>query len=216
MTTPCLSARTAPGTPRRAGRAVPCLTVLLALCWGALPVPAGAAERAVVLDPARSEVTFTLGTTFHEVHGTMALREGTIRFDPAAGTASGTITVDAASAETGNGRRDRTMHADVLESERFPTIVFRLERIEGTFVETGTSEVRLVGVLTLHGDDHPLTLTASVDSDASGVRGELHLPVPYVEWGLHDPSFFVARTEKSVDVTVRVAGSWTDAAATTR
>jgi len=48
------------------------------------------------------------------------------------------------------------------------------------------------------------------------VRGELHFPIPYVEWGMHDPSLFVARAAKTVDVTVRVEGHWSDAVATAR
>ena len=200
--------------PRHTGIVTPSLLAILALLAGAVPPSvAAAAERAVVLDAAGSTVTFTLDTTFHEVHGTMALKGGTVRFDPSTGLASGTITVDARRAETGNDKRDKTMHADVLESERYPTIVFRAERVEGTLVDPGHSDLRLVGVLTLHGADHNLTLTASVDSAGGRVRCELRFPIPYVEWGLHDPSFFVARTEKTVDVTVRVEGSWSDAVA---
>ena len=203
--------------PRHTGIVTPSLLAILALLAGAVPPSvAAAAERAVVLDAAGSTVTFTLDTTFHEVHGTMALVGGAIRFDPATGAATGTITVDARRAETGNDKRDKTMHADVLESERYPTIVFRAERVEGTLVDPGHSDLRLVGVMTLHGADHPMTLAASIDSADGKVRGELKFPIPYVEWGMHDPSFFVARAAKTVDVTVRIEGRWSDAVAAAR
>jgi len=185
----------------RSGIAI--LSVLLAL-----PAAATAAERVVALDPATSRVTFTLGTTFHEVHGTMALTAGVIRFDPGTGAASGTITVDARRTETGNKKRDQTMHQDVLESERFPTIGFRVERIEGRLVDPGRSELRLVGVMSLHGADHPMTLQATVESADGRVSGTLRFPIPYVEWGLHDPSFLVARAEKTVEVSVHAKGTW--------
>ncbi len=177
---------------------------------------AAAAERTVVLDPAASQLTFTLGTTFHEVHGTMTLSSGTVRFDPQTGKASGEITVDARGAQTGNGKRDKTMHADVLETERFPTMAFRVDRVEGKLVDPGRSELRLVGVMTLHGADHPMTLPAKIESVAGRVRGELEFPIPYVEWGMHDPSFFVARAEKTVEVKVHAEGRWTDGAASAR
>jgi len=179
----------------------------------ALPTAAAAAERAVTLDPAASQVTFTLDTTFHEVHGTMAIMGGTIRFDPQTGAASGEITVDARRAETGNERRDKKMHGEVLETERYPTIVFRPERVEGTLADPGDAEIRLVGVMNLHGTDHPMTLVAKVESANGQVRGDLEFPIPYVEWGMEDPSFLIARAAKSVDVKVHVVGHWTEAVA---
>lgn len=203
--------------PRHAGFVIAPLIALLALLSGAVPPSAAAAaERTVVLDAAGSTVTFTLDTTFHEVHGTMALTGGTIRFDPATGIATGTITVDARRAETGNDKRDKTMHTDVLESERYPEIVFRAERVEGTLVDPGHSDLRLVGVMTLHGAEHAMTLAASVDSADGKVRAELKFPIPYIEWGMHDPSFLIARTAKTVDVTVRVEGRWSDAVTAVR
>ena len=179
------------------------LTLLVCTC-----VAATAAERVVILDPAASRISFTLDTTFHEVHGTMALSAGTIRFDTETGEASGEITVDARTAQSGNKGRDETMHADVLESARYPTIVFRPRRVEGAIPTAGTSEVRIIGVMSLHGMDHPMTLVATIESGEGGVRGEIRFPVPYVEWGLKDPSFFVARTAKTVDVLIHAEGRW--------
>jgi polyisoprenoid-binding protein YceI len=179
----------------------------LILC-AAIALPALAAERTVRLDPAASAVTFTLDTTFHEVHGTMALAAGTIRFDTATGEASGEITVDATQAATGNEDRDEKMHAEVLETARFPTIVFQARRVEGVVADPGKSALRIVGVMTLHGTDHPMTLSTTVESADGKVRGELAFPIPYVEWGLRDPSFLVARAAKTVDILVRAEGRW--------
>lgn len=176
----------------------------------AVPVLAGAAERAVSFDAAASTVTFTLDTTFHEVHGTMAMTGGTIRFDPGTGAASGEISVDARRAETGNGSRDKKMHGEILETEKFPSIVFRVEKVEGALVEPGSSDLRLVGVLSLHGADHPMILPAKVEISNGQVTGDVEFTVPYVEWGLEDPSFFIARAAKTVDVRIHAVGHWTD------
>lgn len=181
--------------------------VTLLLCVaGALP--ALAAERSLTLDPAMSKVSFTLDTTFHEVHGTMALTAGTIRFDTETGEASGEITVDSTRTATGNRKRDETMHADVLESARYPTIAFRVHHVEGALADPGESELHIVGVMSLHGSDHPMTLAAAVESSGGRVRGELKFEIPYVEWGMHDPSFLVARAAKSVDLLVQAEGRW--------
>jgi polyisoprenoid-binding protein YceI len=176
----------------------------------ALSVSAPAAERTFTIDPGASRVAFTLGTTFHEVHGTMAIAGGVIRFDAETGAASGAITVDARSAATGNRKRDRTMHAEILESERFPTIVFTVERVEGRPADSGRSDLSLTGTMSLHGADHPMVLRGEVDGGGDRVRGDLRFAVPYVAWGLRDPSFFIVRAEKTVDVTVHAEGRWTD------
>lgn len=193
-----------------------CIRIAILAVLVVLPAASAATERALVLDSSASEVTFTLETTFHEVHGELGAVAGTIHFDPATGAASGEVTVDARRADTGNRERDETMHAEVLESALFPTIRFRVERVEGTLVDPGRGELRLVGVLNLHGADHPMTIPVATECAAGRVRGEFELSIPYVEWGLHDPSFFVARAAKTVGARVRAEGRFADATAAAR
>src|SRR5579884_2374980 len=46
-------------------------------------------------------------------------------------TASGTVTIDAASIDTGNEQRDGHLrNADFLDVEKYPTITFRVKSIE--------------------------------------------------------------------------------------
>jgi polyisoprenoid-binding protein YceI len=85
-------------------------------------VPSGALTFNI--DPSRSAIQFSLGAILHTVHGTFRLKSGTIHFDAGSGKASGQITVDVQSGNTGEGTRDRQMHANVLESDRFPDAVF--------------------------------------------------------------------------------------------
>lgn len=177
----------------------------------AIALPAAGAERVATLDPAATRVTFTLGTTFHEVHGTFAPASGSVRFDRSTGEASGTLAVDARSGETGNARRDRKMHESILESARFPSIAFRVERVEGRVPDAGRGDIRLAGVLSLHGADHPMTVPAAVDVAGDRFRAEVRLAIPYVEWGLEDPSFLFVRAEKSVAVTVLAEGRLAEA-----
>src|SRR6516225_9126323 len=70
------------------------------------------------IDPHQSRLGFTLDATLHTVHGAFQLKDGSVRFDPSTGAASGLITVDAISADTGNRGRDHKMHKDILESAR--------------------------------------------------------------------------------------------------
>src|SRR5580658_7184066 len=97
------------------------LLTLLAL---AISGAASAQETVLQIDPAHTKVEFTLGDVLHTVHGTFTLKRGDVRFDNS-GKAAGELVVDAASGQTGSETRDRRMNAVILESARYPEIVFR-------------------------------------------------------------------------------------------
>src|SRR5580692_11608914 len=90
-----------------------------------------AQETTLELDPANSRIEFTLAATLHTVHGTFALKSGTIHFNPSKGTASGVVVVDATSGNSGNSGRDHKMHAEILESQRYPEITFTPTKMSG-------------------------------------------------------------------------------------
>ena len=167
-------------------------------------------ESVVTLAPASTKISFTLGATLHTVHGTFKIKSGEIRFDPSTGKASGSVIVDAATAETGNSGRDDKMHKEILESAKFPEIVFKPRQVKGTIALQGTSAVELTGVMRLHGADHNITLTISVEPAANGeLRASTKFAVPYIKWGLKNPSNFFLHVSDTVDVevhaTVRLA-----------
>jgi len=159
------------------------------------------------LDPAATVIEFTFGATLHTVDGTIRAKEGTIHVDSETGTASGRIVIDATSAKTGNARRDRKMHAKILESQRYPEMIFEIERLSGKLNPIGQSEIELHGTLEMHGTRLPIALPATVmTTDGKTVTGTGTLILSYLKWGLADPSFFILRVEKEVRVTVKAAG----------
>lgn len=168
---------------------------------------AHAEQRVLVLDPAASRVSFTLPATGHTVEGTLALKSGRIAFDPATGAASGEIVIDLASARTGNKSRDETMHEEVLETGQHPLAVFRAEKIRGALAPSGPSQVTLDGTLTFHGADHRMSLPARVENQNGHLKAETELQIPFVQWGLHDPSILMLRVAKVVTVKVAARGS---------
>jgi len=93
---------------------------------------AAAQDTTFHLDPQHTTINFTLGDVLHTVRGTFRLRKARLRLATASGKLSGEIVVDAKSGESGSGMRDRKMHREVLESDRYPEITFRPDRIDET------------------------------------------------------------------------------------
>jgi polyisoprenoid-binding protein YceI len=102
-----------------------------------------AQETVVTLDPAQTRIEYALGATLHEVHGTFRLKSGVIHFDPATGKASGSIVVDATSGNSGNDGRDSKMHREILESPKYPEIVFVPAQVKGVVNAQGASQVEV-------------------------------------------------------------------------
>ena len=167
---------------------------------------AGAAPQRLTLDPDGTAISFTLGATLHSIEGDLRLSGGEIHFDPDTGAAAGELVVDATSARTGLGSRDRTMHRDVLESERYPRIVFRAERLRVVKREAQGALVELEGVLDMHGEQRPFVLPARLAVTGDRVAIETSFRVPYVDWGMQDESTLILRVDRYVDVTVRAEG----------
>jgi polyisoprenoid-binding protein YceI len=180
------------------------LVLLGGLLAAALAAPAGA--ETLVLDPSGSTLTFVLGATGHDVEGTLAPAEGSITFDRASGAAGGKITIDAAKTATGSQSRDEKMHDEVLLSAKFPTISFEPSKLEGQLAPTGKSKVTLHGKVGLLGAGHELALPAEVEIAGDKLVAVSTFKIPFVAWGLHDPSIFVLRVDKEVVVTLRVEG----------
>ena len=177
-------------------------------------LPARAQETVVHFDPAQTKVEFKLDSTLHTVHGTFKLKNGTARFDPTTGKASGAIVVDATSGETGNDGRDKKMHQEIIESQKFPEIVFTPKEIQGVNF-SAQSQVNVVGTLRLHGQDHDMTLTIVVAPGSGGqFLADTRFSVPYVKWGLKSPSTFLLRASDTVDLDIHTAGQISGAPAT--
>lgn len=158
------------------------------------------------LDPQATHITFDFGATLHSVHGTLKAASGKVQLDVATGKASGDITLDMKSAATGNPKRDQNMHQKVLETERFPQAVFHVERVDGEVHPEGRSELQLHGTLDLHGGSHAVAIPIVAMAQGDTVTATGMLDIPYVEWGLEDPSFFLLRVDKVVHVQIRGVG----------
>jgi polyisoprenoid-binding protein YceI len=164
-------------------------------------------EVTIDVDPTRSNVQFTLAATLHTVHGTFKVKGGTVHLDADSGKASGQIVVDVKSGNTGVEARDRQMHNSVLESGRFPQAVFLPDRVSGLESLEGEHQVVVHGTLRIHGKDHEVTVPARVTVQDGRLTATAKLVVPYVGWGMKDPSSFVLRVSDKVNLDINLAGT---------
>ena len=183
------------------------LRLAAAVLWmGAIPV-AGAQELALNLDPGQSKALFTLSATAHTVHGSFNLKSGEIHFDPVSGKASGEIVFDATSGQTGNQSRDHKMHKDVLQSAQYSEVTFRPDRAEGTLAAQGESTLQVHGMFNIHGAEHELTVPVQLNLTADKWSATARFTVPYLAWGMKNPSNFFLKVGDSVDVELQCAGT---------
>jgi polyisoprenoid-binding protein YceI len=150
-------------------------------------------------------VQFTLGGTLHTVHGSFKLKRGAIRFDPSTGKIGGEAVVDATSGESDNEGRDRRMHDNVLESARYPEIVFTPDRVEGVVARQGASQVEVHGIFRIHGAEHEVMLPVHVEMTLTAdarATAKIHFTIPYVKWGLKNPSTLFLRVSDKVDIDI--------------
>ncbi len=186
------------------------LALFTAQAWPQAPratTQAKAVEVTLNLDPAQSKLNWTLGSTLHTVHGTFALKRGAIKFDPETGSASGEFVVYATSGESGNDSRDKKMHSEILESARFPDVIFRPTKIDGKVVVPGTSDVKLQGKFILHGSEHDLTVPVHSELTADHWKGTAKFSVPYIQWGLKSPNTFLLKADPAVEIELELNGT---------
>lgn len=180
--------------------------VLLLLTLGLSAEALLAQEMTLELDPANTRINFTLEATLHTVHGTFALKRGTIHFNPSTGSASGLVVVDATSGDTENKGRDHKMHQEILESQRYPEITFTPTRLSGKVELPGDSSAQLDGTFKLHGTEHPMTLTLPVQVKGDNLRTQAHIVIPYILWGLKNPNTFLLHVSDKVEVDISAVG----------
>jgi polyisoprenoid-binding protein YceI len=158
------------------------------------------------LDPSRTLVEFRLGGSLHTTHGKFRLERGIIKGNAVTGKAEGAIVVDAASGDSGDSLRDNRMKDGVLEAQGYPEITFSPRRIDSDFDSGGGFQAKLEGLLKLHGADHEIIIDAHGSLIDENLVATAHFSIPYVEWGLRDPSLLFLTVAKQVDIDIATAG----------
>lgn len=118
----------------------------------------------------------------------------------------GAIVVDAASGRSGNRFRDHRMQRVVLDSERYPEIVFHPDRVDGTIAPTGISNVQVHGTFSIHGADHEIAIPVRLQMFPDHWVADAHFNIPYVRWGMKNPSSLLLRVSESVVIDIHATG----------
>ena len=164
-------------------------------------------ELRLQFTPANTSIKFTLGDILHTIHGSFELKRGNVEYDFGDGGVRGILLVDATSGQSGNRSRDRRMHKDILETAKFSEFVFRPDHVEGKVLTGGLSTIQVHGILSIHGADHELTMPIRVQVFPDHWVADTHFTIPYVKWGIKNPSTFFLRVSESVEIDVHATGA---------
>jgi len=182
------------------------------LIWIALvfvfttPLSLSAQEAVFELDPAQTQIEFTLPGTIRAVHGTFKLKSGTIRFNRATGKAGGSVDVDMTSEESDNVSLDRKILGEVLETRKYPEAAFIPAHIDGRLETEGESALQLSGTFKLHGIEHDLMVETTVTRNGDQLTATTQFQIPYVDWGMRNPGGMLLRVGNQVEINIKTVG----------
>jgi polyisoprenoid-binding protein YceI len=159
-------------------------------------------DVALNLDPSKATVAFKLGAFLHSVSGSFKLQDAVIRYNLETGAANGNVIIDLRTGESGDSARDDRMQKSVLETQTYPSAVFTPEHVTGQLASSRNSHLSVDGTLNIHGLTHPITVPLDIVSAGGTVSAHASFRVPYVAWGMKDPSTFILHVRNYVDVDV--------------
>jgi polyisoprenoid-binding protein YceI len=116
--------------------------------------------------------------------------------------------VDLDTGTSGDAKRDQTMKSRVLESATYPEAIFHPEKVHGTLQPGSASKLVVDGTFTIHGNDHPLHVVVLAQMNgATEMQATAQFVVPYVSWGMKDPSTATQHFAHQVNVNVSAKAS---------
>ena len=154
-----------------------------------------------------SEVKITLKTTHEIVNGSFHVQSGSVEFERGAPKMSGSIVVAAGSGKTGNDSRDKKMNKDILKVNQYATVSFEPKTYSGVIAPSGDSTIQVTGIFTLLGTPHEITIPMQVHLDGASTTAKAHFVVPYVQWGLKNPSFLIWKADNDVAIDLNLVGT---------
>lgn len=159
-------------------------SVLLLICgWGlaSLTSAGGREPTTFRIDPAESRVWFDADARLSTFRGHTQHVTGRVTLSGVAPpqVADATVSIDAASLETGNAERDAEMREKFLEVKTFPSIEYRITDLltPRPAADGGSWDVVLLGRLTVHGVAREVQVptTVRLAADRITAQGQVRL-----------------------------------------
>jgi len=166
-----------------------------------------AQHQTFAVNPDASEVKIKLNTTHEVVNGAFHVQSGSIEFNRSEAKISGSVVVAAGSGKTGNDSRDKKMNKDILKVDQYTTVSFAPKTYKGTIPASGDSTIQVSGVFTLLGAAHDITIPMQIRIDGTKATAKAQFVVPYVQWGLKNPSFLIWKAENDVAIDLSLVGN---------
>ena len=190
----------------RTGR--PAVAILLLLAASALAQERFGIHYKIVAEG--SDLRWDLPATLHTVRGVAPRLSGTVDATPGGRgewKIRSRIVVPAAAMTTGNESRDKKMRQKVLETERFPEIVFEARHVASDLSRFPRDEhftVEVTGDLTVHGKPVSMRLPVDVFVRPDHVVLQGSFPLAWKQFGLADPSFGLIKVREPLKVRFRL------------
>jgi polyisoprenoid-binding protein YceI len=177
------------------------------LALAGILTPAVVAQQQIfAVNADASAVKITLETTHEVVNGNFHIQSGSVEFDRSAPRMSGSVVVLAGSGKTGNGSRDKKMNKEILQVEQHATVSFEPKSYAGVIAPSGDSTIQVTGTFTLLGRPHEIVIPMLVHLDGKTATATARFSVPYIQWGLKDPSFLFWKADKEVAIDLFLTG----------
>jgi polyisoprenoid-binding protein YceI len=79
---------------------------------------------------------------------------------------------------------ERTIRDEVLETGKYPEIVFRSTGVSATKLAEGKYKARISGNLSLHGETRGIEVNAEIDLSANSLRARGEIPLKQTSFGI--------------------------------
>ena len=98
------------------------------------------------------------------------------------------------------------MNKEILKVEQYATVSFEPKSYVGTIAPSGESTIQVTGIFKLLGTPHEITIPLRVGLDGTTATAKTHFVVPYVQWGLKNPSFLIWKADNDVAIDLSLTG----------
>ena len=85
-------------------------------------------------------------------------------------------------------------------------VTFLPDRVDGKVAPQGKSTIQVHGSFGVHGATHEIVIPVQVAMASGGWTAHAHFTIPYIQWGLKNPSTFILHVSKTVDIDVQASG----------